>query len=382
MKKLLYIAFNDIENQLFGVKAKILSQCRVFEDAGFQVDLVQRRGAETVVLRQGEVRRIIKGREARIDNHYVRSVLDKSHQLADLKKFLKGRQYDGCYIRFDFTDPGFLSLLKQLRKVCPKILLELPTYPYDDENKAMLLSRMKLAVDQIFRKQLHKYVDKIVTFYGGQDKIFDIPVLTVPNGFDFSTMSLVTQELSGEPIHIIAVSSMREWHGYERFLEGMNRYYQAGGSREFVLHLVGNGREYGKYQSLAQPLGQRVVMEGAMSGAPLEALYERCALGIDSLARHRSGIHVLSSLKSREYGAKGIPMINSCKIDIIESDFPYLLQVPADESPIDMEAVAAFYDRCFADKSRLAVAAEIRSYIEGKSGMSQTLANVVKAFSE
>ena len=380
MKKLLYIAFNDIENQLFGVKAKILSQCRVFGESGFQVDLLQRKGAETVLLRDGAVVETVKPRTARIGNRYVRSVLDKSHQLKDIKTFLKGKTYAGCYIRFDFTDPGFIGLLKRLRKVCPKIILELPTYPYDDENKAMLLSRVKLAVDKIYRKKLHRYVDLIVTFYGGQEKIFGIPVLTVPNGFDFSTMSMVTRELTGDPIHIIAVSSMREWHGYERFLEGMSRYYSGGGKREFVLHLVGNGREFGKYQALAQSLGNRVVMEGAMSGAPLDALYERCALGIDSLGRHRSGIHVLSSLKSREYGAKGIPMINSCKIDIIEGDFPYLLQVPADETPIDMDAVAAFYDRCFAGKDRLTVAAEIRAYIESKSGMTQTLAAVVREF--
>lgn len=380
MKKLLYIAFNDIDNQLFGVKSKIFSQCRVFEEAGFQVDLIQRQGAQTVLLRQGQVVRTLKPRKKRIQNHYARSVLDKHHQLGDLKAFLKGQRYDGCYIRFDFTDPGFLSLLKRLRRVCPKILLELPTYPYDAENQAMLLSRVKLGVDRLFRRQLHKYIDRIVTFYGGQDRIFDIPVLTVPNGFDFSTMAPVTRELSGEPIRIIAVSSMREWHGYERFLEGMKQYYDRGGQREIVLHLVGNGRELGKYQALAQELGSRVVLEGAMSGRPLDELYERCALSIDSLARHRSGIHVLSSLKSREYGAKGIPMINSCEIDIIGEEFPYLLRVPADETPVDIQAVVDFYHRCFADKSRLTVAREIRGYIEGKSGMAQTLAPVVAIY--
>ena len=380
MKKLLYIAFNDIDNQLFGVKSKILAQCRVFEEAGFQVDLIQRQGAQTVVLQHGQVVRTLKPRKKCIQNHYVRSVLDKHYQLGDLKKFLKGQRYDGCYIRFDFTDPGFLSLLKRLRRVCPKILLELPTYPYDAENQAMLLSRVKLGVDKIYRRQLHKYIDRIVTFYSGQDRIFDIPVLTVPNGFDFSTMTPVTRELTDETIHIIAVSSMREWHGYERFMEGMKNYYRDGGQQEIVLHLVGNGREFGKYQAMARELGHRVVLEGAMSGQPLDELYERCALGIDSLARHRSGIHVLSSLKSREYGAKGIPMINSCEIDIIGEEFPYLLRVPADESPVDIQSVVDFYHRCFAGKSRLTVAEEIRSYIEGKSGMSQTLAPVVAIF--
>ena len=115
-----------------------------------------------------------------------------------------------------------------------------------------------------------------------------------------------------------------------------------------------------------------------MHGAALDAVYERCAIGIDSLARHRSGIVVLSSLKSREYGAKGIPMINSCKIDILEEDFPYLLRVPADESPINMNEVFDFYDRVLGNgRSRLEIGEEVRSYIEAKSGMTETLKAVV-----
>ena len=107
-------------------------------------------------------------------------------------------------------------------------------------------------------------------------------------------------------------------------------------------------------------------------------MYEKCSLGVDSLARHRSGISVLSSLKSREYGAKGIPIINSCKIDIIDNDFPYLLQVPADESPIDMEKVSEFFKACYkTGKTREKVASNIRDYISHKSSMKATLYSVV-----
>lgn len=50
MRKLLYIAFNNRENTLFGVRAKILSQCRVFGEWGYSVDLIERCGPETVVM--------------------------------------------------------------------------------------------------------------------------------------------------------------------------------------------------------------------------------------------------------------------------------------------------------------------------------------------
>lgn len=380
-KRMLYIAFNNTENTLFGVQAKILSQCRSYHALGYQVDLIERCGANTVVMADDGLCSDIRNRRVLIGNYYVRSVLDKQYQIQDTVKYISDKQYDACYIRYDFSDPGFIHLLKALRRVCAKIILELPTYPYDAENNKTFLSRMKLGVDTHYRRNLHKYVDYITTFYAGNETIFGIPTIVIPNGFDFSTMELVKEELPEDALHIIAVSSMREWHGYERFLMGMRNYYQAGGSRNLILHLVGNGRECPKYKELVTGYGlqEHVVFEGAMHGAALDAVYEKCAIGIDSLARHRSGIDVLSSLKSREYGAKGIPMINSCKIDVIDDDFPYLLRVPADETPINIEEVFKFYDYCFADgRSRHAVARAIRSYLEARSGMREMLRAVVE----
>ena len=383
MKSLLYIAFNNSENVLFGVQAKIQSQCKVFREHGYEVELIERAGASTVLMAPDGQKTAIKHRQAVIKNYYARSILDKQYQIRDIERYLEGKQYDACYIRYDFSDPGFIGLLKKLKKVCGKIALELPTYPYDEENSATFLSRMKLSVDIHCRKQLKKYVDFIVTFYAGHKEIFGIPTVVIPNGFDFSTFSLVQSELQDEVIHIIAVSSMREWHGYERIIEGVKNYYaeNRADKRNIVLHLVGNGREYAKYKSLVDKyeLQSHVIMEGAMHGEQLDNLYEISALGIDSLARHRSGIDVLSSLKSREYGAKGIPMINSCKIDVIDDDFSYLLRVPADESPIDVQQIVEFYDRCYGNGlTRIEMGKQIRGYMEERSGMSATLESVVQ----
>lgn len=385
MKRLLYIAFNNCENALYGVQAKIQSQCKAFREYGCEVDLVERAGATTVLVKPNGQKAAIKERQMLIKNYYVRSVLDKQYQIRDIKRNLKGRKYDACYIRYDFSDPGFIGLLKKLKRVCTKIAVELPTYPYDDENSATFLSRMKLNVDIYFRKRLKNYIDFIVTFYDGYEKIFGVPTVIIPNGFDFSTLSLVQNELKCDTIHIIAVSSMREWHGYERIIEGLHNYYtnNHGKTKDIVLHLVGNGREYTKYKALIEKyaLQSHVVMEGAMHGEQLDKLYEISSIGIDSLARHRSGINVLSSLKSREYGAKGIPMINSCKIDIIDDDFPYLMYVPADESPIDVQQLVEFCDKCYGnDLSRIEIGKRIRNYMEERSGMKATLKKVVETF--
>lgn len=382
MKRLLYLAFKDFTDMHWGANTKILSQCRAFSQYGYTVSLIARQGMHTVLIQDEQVVRQLDDSGLTLPASRFRNLIAKQKQIHDLKKHLRGAKYEVCYIRYEFSDPGFLRLLKVLRNACGKIVLELPTYPYEDENRDNALSRAKLMLDHLCRRQLHRYIDFIVTFYAGYDTIFGIPVQVIPNGFDFSTATVVKSPLPPDAIPIIAVSSMRLWHGYERFLAGMREYYREDGTpkRSIVLHLVGNGREYGKYRALVEEYGlqERVILEGAMTGKPLDALYERCAIGIDSLARHRSGIDVLSSLKSREYGARGLPIINSCKLDIIEDDFPYLLRVPANETPIDIPSVIAFYDRCFSSgKSRAEVGQEIRSYVESRSGMKETLAPVV-----
>lgn len=377
--KLLYIAFKDFSNLHFGANAKVLAQCKAFEEYGYDVELIGRKGIDTVLISPDRTCNTICRGKMSAKNQKVQSLLSKRNQMTAVCLYVKEKMYDACYIRYDFSDDSFIKMLKYLRPRCKKIILELPTYPYEAENSVGILNKIKMQIDFHYRKQLHKYVDFIVTFYGGYKKLFGIPVEVIPNGFDFSTMELVHSRLPENVIHIIAVSSMREWHGYERIIEGLHNYYMMGGKENFMLHLAGNGRECSKYKDLVKKytLEDHVVMEGAMHGEPLNTLYEKCALGVDSLARHRSGISVLSSLKSREYGAKGIPIINSCKIDIIDDDFPYMLQVPADESPIDMEAIGRFYHDCYDFRDRMEVAESIRDYIEEKASMKSTLSAVV-----
>ena len=225
-------------------------------------------------------------------------------------------------------------------------------------------------------------MDEVVTFYdvpGGE--YYGIPVKIVPNGFDFSDVKTISTDFVNEDIEIAAVSSMRIWHGYERLIEGLHIYYENKGSRNIIFHIVGDGREGMKYRELVSKyrLDTHVIFHGAMHGKELDDLLERCALGVDSLARHRTGISVLSSLKSREYGAKGIPIINSCDIDIIDDDFEFFLKVPADESPIDIDQVVAFYDSCYQGRSRVAVAKKIREYIEKKSDMRAVMNMIVQS---
>jgi len=375
---ILYIAFKDFSKLHFGASKKVINECRAFEQAGHTVTLIGRRNDKVVTITtDGVCTDIAPIRKAVVGK--LQPLTDKDEQMRVVASYVADKQYDFCYIRYDLCTKTFIAMLRAIKAVCPKVFIEIPTYPYDKEY-AGRVNGIRLKIDAHHAKKLKNYVSRIITFYKiPDDSFYGIPCINVPNGFDFDEVELIREDAVPATIEIAAVSSMRIWHGYERIIEGMHRYYAGGGTRNLILHLVGDGRECGKYKALCDEyrLGDHVVFHGAMHGKELDNLLEQCTLGIDSLGRHRTGVDVLSSLKSREYGAKGIPFINSCKIDIVEEDFPYMLQVPADESPVDVESVVSFFDKVYEGGSRLAVAKEVRAYIEHKSDMSAVMRQVL-----
>ncbi|MDE1549882.1 glycosyltransferase [Jeotgalibaca caeni] len=383
MKKMLYIAFRDIANNHFGIEKKILSQCLEFEKNGMKTDIIQRENSRVVLENTNGEKIILRNKKTISNNQKVKSVTDKITQTNTIIQYIESNNYDFCYIRYDLSDWLFLRLLKILKSKKIKVIVEIPTYPYKAEYTQSFMHKLKFNVDQFFAKEMKKYVDRIVTFYNSNDKIYGINTIYIPNGFDFSNINLIDNSFShsADTVNIIGVSSMREWHGYERFILGMRNYYDNNFiNRDIILHLVGNGSEIKKYKQLVEEnnLSDYVHFYGVKSGQELDDIYNLCDLGIDSLARHRTGINVLSSLKSREYGSKGLPIINSCDIDIIKNDFNYLLKVPADESIIDMREVLKFYDKIYnTGKTRQVVRREIRSYIESKSNFTAVLKPVI-----
>ena len=87
----------------------------------------------------------------------------------------------------------------------------------------------------------------------------------------------------------------------------------------------------------------KVFFHGQLFGEELDRVFNQSCFAIGSLARHRSGITVIKTLKNREYATRGIPFVYS-EIDSDFEDKPYVLKVPADETPIDIGQILKFID--------------------------------------
>lgn len=251
------------------------------------------------------------------------------------------------YIRYYHNaNPFTIHLLKSLRKAGIKVLLEIPTYPYDREYNRFS-KRADFHIDRIFRRSLCRYVNAIVTF-SNDEEIFGQRTIRISNGIDFDHIPLrKSQHDTSRELHLIGVAEIHAWHGFDRLINGLKDYYALCPEYKVYFHIVGNPSNEQVRRTIETPLHehhleQYVFLHGARHGAELDELFEAADFAVGSLARHRSGIHNIKTLKNREYAARGFGFVYSETDDDFEQ-MPYILKVPADESPVDIGRLVDFF---------------------------------------
>jgi glycosyltransferase involved in cell wall biosynthesis len=243
------------------------------------------------------------------------------------------------------ANPFTIHLVKQLKKQGAKVVMEIPTYPYDQEY-ITLNAKWDLLIDRCFRKYLAKQFDAIITF-SSEAVIFGQRTIQISNGIDFSAIKLKQQTNdTSSHLHLIGVAEIHYWHGFDRIIEGMANFSNLS-TYNVYFHIVGNfsgSREKEEISSsiTKNRLEEFVILHGAKHGRELDELFEQADFAIGSLGRHRSGITHIKTLKNREYAARGIPFIYS-ETDEDFDDKPYIIKAPANETPINIQNIIDFY---------------------------------------
>lgn len=375
MKRLIYITFVDFKSERFnGVIKKIKTQISVFENSNIEVICITQYGNDVYVLKSNEEPKIVKNGL----NINKRKILCRT-----VEEFVKNEDVDYCYFRFQFFCNNVLKTLKTFRTRGIKTVIEIPTYPYEQElYQQGVRGLFKLICDKLYRKNIFKYVDRIVT-YSDDKEIFGVKTINTANGVDFSKISPRKLKSSDNSINIIAVASMFKWHGYDRFIKGLSAYYKNGGIRDVHLHLVGDGNEMSFYKSLITQLNlnDKITVYGTLTGIKLDEIYDKCDLGLSMLALHRKKMSNISSLKSIEYAAKGVPFITGCEENAFSDDFCYKLKIPSDETNIEVNSIINFYDEIYKKGiSKKHIVEKIRSYAMNKCDVNITMKPVIDFF--
>ncbi len=349
------------------IARKIKNQIKSFQEAGYNIRFV---GVEN---RRNSIENI-KWFLPHVYN-YTQNEMVHAFDVIDVNN------YGFVYIRMPTASPPLIDMLKRLRSGNSniKIIMEVPTYPVVGERQG--LRKIVDYYGESTRKKLHLYVDRIVTF-SKDDYIWKIPTIKTVNCADLDSISRKKVCNNGDRINVITVSSYDYWHGYDRFLRGMGEYYKNESRKNIIYYyIVGEGVEISKYKKIVKDyhLENYVAFVGERFGDQLNEIYDKCELALDSMGRHRSHIYYNSSLKGKEYCAKGLPIISGVSTELDDKkDYPYYMRVPANNSNINMKDVIDFYSKIYChEKSKDQIANEIRAFAKANFDFRVGLAPVI-----
>lgn len=282
-----------------------------------------------------------------------------------------------------FSSKEFINFLRmfKLKNPCAKVIMEIPSYPYDNEYQSPELY-FALKKDKKYRNQWKNYVDYIADL-SGEKEIFSIQTLSIINGVDINSLKTRKPSFNHEgPIHFIFSAFFGPWHGCDLLLRGLSDYYDKNGDREVIIHLAGGGNllDQIRRQIKELNLSSSVVLHGALSQGELDMLFDQCTIAVGSLGLHRRSQNCRdSSLKTREYLAKGTPFIYAGSIDVFETDpVDFCLQFPSIEQPVDFFKVIDFHDSLYKAEEETELIQRVRKYAEKHVSMDAAMANVIE----
>lgn len=331
-----------------GISKKIIAQVDGLKSNNYNVKL-----CSYIIDEKGYRKRMIDNKCIENYGKGIFAKIKKRYRYKKIVEYIVKNNIDIVYIRhFHNANPFTISFLKQLKKYNIKSVIEVPTYPYDREYVGFpLSSRIGIWIDKIFRRKLASLTNAIVTFTDDKD-IFGQRTINISNGIDFNTIRIKAESKHpANEIHLIGVAEVHYWHGYDRLIHGIGEYYSKPYNKEIFFHIVGGIGSSEMYNSQHAPgfheliekynLKDKITFHGQKFGEELDKIFDNADFAIGSLARHRSGISNIKTLKNREYAARGIPFIYS-EIDEDFDDMPYIIKATPDESAIDINEIINF----------------------------------------
>ncbi len=340
MRILYYTKINFAEQGNSGIIKKVFSQVKALRTHGLECDLFYFQNNECILEKTNGEKQVWT-----FENKWKRI----QFQYFGYLQHIDFQGYNAIYIRHFFLHPLATLMLNNWKKQNPKlrVVMEIASFPYYGQaRKDSFKEQWTYRMDKLLTPLLKRSVDVILTF-SPFEKIYGISTLRTSNGIDTDGVEILPKPFFQKELHILGLANVQHWHGFDRVIRGVKDYYSGSYETEVYLHIVGRGDEIPFLEKLIDSdiLKKYVLFHGAKYGDDLESFFQKSHIALSSLGMHRIGVAngETSNLKLREYCAKGIPFINGYLDRDLPSDFPYALQVAADESAIDIEQIISFY---------------------------------------
>jgi glycosyltransferase involved in cell wall biosynthesis len=338
MPNILYVTLVDCLNDL-GVFKKIESQKKAMESYGYNVDMTWFNGNE--LLLNGNV---IES----INRNIFYKFFSRFTYPTALSDISNRNDYDIVYIRKSHINKPFINFLKLNREQGRKVYLEIPTYPYVRELSG-LLKKILYINEAFFSFFLKNFIDSIFYFGEAKGDIWGIRSIQLENGVTIERLesNRTIVKSPTDVVSFLGIANISKWHGYDRVLVSIDEYLskRTEVDKDIIFHIVGEGSELETLKKIVDNLNlhDNVVFHGLKYGHELDDIYARVDIAIDAMAMFRKGMNQTSSLKTREYCARGIPFITACNDKSFPSHLDFRLQLPNDETHINFLKVLAWY---------------------------------------
>lgn len=352
-----------------GVKNKILSQINQLNKEGLNCTLAPIKYSTSIIKKV--CRRFLLGPD---------NAIWETEQYMDA---------DYIYFRKNLLTYHFVLFLKNIKKNNPscKIIIEIPTYPYDKEIIVNNPTNIPLLFrDYLTRHLIGKYVDYLLVIGVCKNRLWGIRTIKFFNGVDMNENVMREPKNSRDGIKIAFLANFQKYHGLDCLIKGLEKYYLSGGKENIVLYIAGKGDEYNKQKQYVEKkyiLKNHVLFLGVQESEGRKKIYDECDLGVVSLAYARLGLEVNTTIKSKEYMAVGLPMIVDTPIDIVENDkdIQWIHRVRYGDKPVDFFDIVEYYHSIYNDSSiekRKKIALEMRKYAEQNACEDKALDKVIE----
>ncbi len=332
MKLLLIYRVNIDVSAHAGIVNKMRSQKLALKNLGHQVDIINH-SFDSILFNKKSIRSI------RIDNSFQNFIIKHNTFFSFLKDYINPKEYDLIFIRYPFSNATFLSFCKSIKtSINTKLVIDMPTFPYNKEFSG--ITNMFIGYESFWREKLRKYIDFFI-HYGPEKSISGVTCISSINGINVKSLPIRKANYDSSVLRMIAIGKWKNWHGLDRVLLGMKESL-----RNTSLMIVGEGSEVKRLKELVSELqiADRVRFAGVLKGKELDKAFDDIDIGIGTLGMHRKGVNYNSSLKHREYCARGLPFI----LSTFDSSFPskcgFVQYNEESDLAIDLDKVSEFLE--------------------------------------
>ena len=382
----LYVTSVDVANKS-GYKDKILGQIGALSKITDHMYVLASNGNEYFF---GEYldgsTDIIKSITLSKKVRYVRGFINHLKLLSLLRTVIE--EFDLCFTYVRRLLPltrNVIDVLEQMKAKNITVFYEYPTYPWQEEMGSNLktFGRTSYYLEKKNYGRLLRAVDFVPAIINS-DKLTRPEerqkFIKINNGVNVDRIT-VRSSIPHCGFNMIAVAHVQSWHGLDRVIEGLREYYSNEFQEQVNFWVVGGSEK--NLSNLAQltnkyNLSKYVRFCGVKVGKELDEMFNLADVAVGSLGYHRKSMFRESSLKNREYCARGIPFIIASTDDDFPRSYDFVHYVPHDDTPVNIREVLDFVKTtkqkdCFV---------EMREYAERNLTWDKKMAPVIARISD